>query len=121
VRAADLGIEVVSLRPAAQGRLLDLRVRVLDPDKAAALVGRVASHGIRLVEPRTGRALGIVHSNVGSLQPRTSTASPGRIYGFIFQNPGVAKPGDELVLFVGGKRLPGLFVASPAAPLAKRD
>ena len=113
--AEDLGVEVVALRPTARGRMLDLRVRVLDPDKSLLLLAPGSEHGIYLVHEKTGMKLEIPMTNVGTMRQTTRKPIPGRVYLMMFNNPGVVSPGDEVSLVIGEKRLTGLFVAATAS------
>lgn len=120
--AEDLGIEVVALRPTAADRMLELRVRVIDPLKALPLVGRSATkERIYLVDAKTDRVLPVPETKVGTLRQRSVRPEAGKTYFLMFYNPGIVKPGDEVTLAVGERRLRGLFVASKRAPDAATD
>lgn len=131
VTAEDLGVEVVALRPTAADRMLELRVRVIDPDKAFPLVGRSATkERVYLVAAKTDKVLPVPETKVGTLRQRSVRPEAGKTYFLMFYNPGVVNPGDEVTLAVGERRLRGLFVASktqvgpatkPAAPTAAPD
>jgi len=108
VVAPAFGIEFLDTRLSAAGSLVDLRYRVLDPDKAAPLLDR----RIRpvLVHVQTGKRYYVPQPPiVGALRQTTrgsQAPQPGRTYFMLFANPDRAlKGGDTLALFVGEQRV----------------
>lgn len=99
--AEDLGIAVQAVRLTAAGYVLDMRYRVLDMDKAAAMLGRQAKPYV-LVD-KSGAKLGVpVSYKLGPLRQSTTHPKNERIYFTFFANPGrhVAS-GDTIRLVVG--------------------
>lgn len=112
VKPADLGVEVVALRPTAGGRLLDFRVRVLNPDKSMPLLGRRPKQNVSLLDERTGRAIEAARTQIGTLRSTTESPVTGRVYSILFENQGLFEGGDEATLLVGNMRLEHLAVAA---------
>lgn len=106
--APAFGIEFLETRLSAAGSMVDLRYRVLDPDKAAPLLDRK----IRpvLVHLETGRRYYVPQPPIVGALRQTMRGSqapqPGRTYFMLFANPDrVLKTGDALALFVGDQRV----------------
>jgi len=102
------GIEFIDTRLSAAGSLVDLRYRVLDPDKAAPLLDRKVRPV--LVHTESGRRYYVPQPPiVGALRQTTrggQAPQPGRTYFMLFANPDrVLKGGDTLALFVGDQRV----------------
>lgn len=112
ITADDLGVEIIALRPIAADRMLEMRFRVIDAEKSLRLLGRTAGHSLYLVDAKSGRALGVPSTKVGTLRQATVRPVPGKIYFAMFNNPGIVRPGEEVTLVVGESRLPGLLVQS---------
>ncbi len=108
---AALGLQDVSLRTTAGGRMLDLRFRVADPRAAERILGRGArvalrdgSHGVTLPVPGT--------PTVGSLRQVAVRPEAGRSYFVLFANPGGrVGPGDAVALDLDGRIVADLTVA----------
>jgi hypothetical protein len=100
--AATLGIRVSSLHLSAHGYVLDLRYRVLAPDKAASLLD--PRRKVTLVDPQRGARLGVPESPViGGMRQsaRNHAIYTDRDYFILFVNPGRAvRPGETLTLAV---------------------
>jgi len=108
VAVPAFGIEFLDTRLSAAGSLVDLRYRVLDPDKAAPLLDRKVRPV--LVHTETGRRYYVPQPPiVGALRQTTrgtQAPQPGRTYFMLFANPDrVLKGGDTLALFVGDQRV----------------
>jgi hypothetical protein len=106
--ATAYGIEFIDTRLSAAGSVVDLRYRVLDPEKAAPLLDRK----IRpvLVHVESGKRYYVPQPPiVGALRQTVrgaNTPQPGRTYFMLFANPDRAlKSGDTLALFVGEHRV----------------
>lgn len=108
IAAPAFGIEFIDTRLSAAGSLVDLRYRVLDPDKAAPLLDRKVRPV--LVHVESGRRYYVPQPPiVGALRQTTrggQAPQPGRTYFMLFANPDRAlKTGDTLALFVGDQRV----------------
>jgi hypothetical protein len=103
------GIEVLALRLAAHGHMLDFRYKVLDADKARAVFNEATKP--RLIHEATGKVLAVpVTAKVGPLR---STYNPqaGRSYWMFFGNAGgLVKAGDRVTAAIGELRAEGLVV-----------
>lgn len=106
-----LGIRMEGLRLSAAGYMLDFRYRVLDPDKAAALLDRK----IRpyLLDEATGAQLGVPDTaKLGQLRTTgRNKAVVDRNYFIMFANPGrQVQPGSRMTLVMGDARIENLIV-----------
>lgn len=106
------GIEIVGLRLTAEGNMIDLRYRIVDPDKATFLVDRTIK--AYLLDQASGRAVGVPNTaKVGPLRQTTKYGKPpaGRVFFMLFANPGrFIEAGSELTLAVGNLRVENLVV-----------
>ncbi|HRZ46093.1 MAG TPA: hypothetical protein P5555_12960 [Candidatus Paceibacterota bacterium] len=101
-----LGIEVVSVRLTAADRALDVRYRVVDAAKAAAL--DTSENMAYLVDEANGL-------KIGTAQPppplEVHQPAKGRVYGVMFANAGGAlQAGSKVTLVVGQARANNLTV-----------
>lgn len=106
--AAGEAIEVVSVRLTAAGGLVDLRYRIVDPDRAAPIFRRGTS--LHLVDDATGGRLAVPRTRIGPMRQAGFRPQPGRIYLALFRNPGVVRAGSRVTLEVGDLRVSGLRV-----------
>jgi hypothetical protein len=106
------GIRVAGLHLSAHGYILDLRYRVLDPDKAAPLLN--AKSKVFLLDEAHDAMLGVPQSPiVGGMRQtsRNRVIYTDRDYFILFVNPGRAvRSGDTLKLAVDGVRIAQLLV-----------
>jgi hypothetical protein len=106
----DLGINILGVRRAASGYMLDLRYKVVDPEKAGALVDRkvhpyliAQSSGARLFVPSSAK--------IGPLRQTSGNAVEGHTYFALFANPGRhVEAGQKVTLVVGERRVENLAV-----------
>lgn len=110
--AADTGIEIHGLHLSAHGYILDLRYRVRDQARAAALLD--AKKKVYLVDAARHARLGVPESPViGGMRQtsRNRTIYTDRDYFILFVNPGRAvRAGDTLALAVDGQQIAQLTV-----------
>ena len=105
----DWGVEVLFVRQAANGYMLEFRYKVLDATKAKPLFDRktqpLLTHersGARFIVPTPGK--------VGALRNSDPPVN-GRTYWMFFANPGgYVKKGDTVSIQVGAFRVTGLVV-----------
>ena len=95
------GIQVVGMRPTAQGHMLNFRYKIIDPEKASPLVSPKAKPYV--IDQKTGKTLAVPSlPKVGALRQRGTKAYPDRIYFIIFGNPGkFIKSGDKVSVVIG--------------------
>lgn len=103
------GIEIVHVRQAAAGYMLEFRYKVLDAERAQALFERqtkpVLTHlesGAMLIVPTPAKT--------GALRNSNPPAS-GNVYWMFFANPGkLVEPGDQVSIEIGEFRVERLVV-----------
>lgn len=112
-REESWGVEPIAVRLSAAGYMLDFRLRVLDPARAAPLLVRKAD--CYLVAEESGRVLQVARSpKIGALRSTVRTedmVKQGRIYGALFANPGrFVHAGDRVTVVMGEFRAEHLVV-----------
>jgi hypothetical protein len=112
------GITILSLRPTAGGHMLDLRFRVVDPEKARAILDK--SKKAYLLDGRTGKTLSVPVTKAGSMRQTTLKPQEGRVYFTLFSNPNrMVTEGGRVSLVIGDFRKDGIRVeSSGAAPVS---
>lgn len=109
---ADSGIEIHGLHLSAHGYVLDMRYRVRDQAKAAALLD--SKKKVTLVDEARHAKLGVPESPVIGTMRQTSrnhVVYTDRDYFILFVNPGRAvRVGDRLQLAVDGRQIARLTV-----------
>ena len=105
-----LGVKVESARLSAAGHIVDLRYRITDPEKAAAVFDR--RNKAYLVDQESGTTLAVPRTaKVGPLRQTNFKPDPKRIYFILFGNAGgVVKSGSLVTLVVGESRLEDIRV-----------
>lgn len=101
--AADWGVEVVAVRPAVDGYMLDFRYRVIDAGKAAPLFDRKSQR--YLIDETTGARMAV--PSLPKTGPLRSVNPPiaGRTYFMFFANEGRSiHPGDTVTVVIGDFR-----------------
>lgn len=103
------GVEVMYVREAAAGYMLEFRFKVVDASLATPLFNR-AVKPVLIVE-RTGAAFAVpAPGKVGELR-NSETPENGRIYWMLFANPGnYVKPGEKVSVKIGDFLADGLVV-----------
>ena len=107
------GIEPLGVRLSAAGYMLDFRLKVLDPGKAAPLlVRKTKSH---LIVEKSGAVFQVASSpKIGALRATVRTeemVKQDRIYGTLFANPGrYVKAGDRVTVVMGDMKAEHLVV-----------
>jgi hypothetical protein len=106
----DWGIQIKSLRRTAAGHMLDFRFKVLDPEKASALLRR--QDNPLLIDQASGKKL-IVPSmpKIGPLRQTAIKPEVNKIYFILFANPGdLVKKGSRVSIVIGNFRVDDLSV-----------
>jgi hypothetical protein len=96
-----LGIEVVALRLAAGGYMLDFRYRAIEPERAVILFDRQTKP--YLIHEGTGAKFLIpAPAKVGPLRQTSNQPVAGKVYFMMFANPGqYVKAGDQVTVVFG--------------------
>ena len=107
---ADPGIRVESFRLTAADYMLDLRFRVIDPERAAPFFSRRTE--LQLVDPVSGARLAVPNTpKLGKLRQVARKDMPDRSYFVLFANPGrYLKSGSQVNLVAGDTRITELTV-----------
>lgn len=117
----SLGVELKGVRLTANGYIVDLRYRVLDPAKAQPLLDRKVRPV--LVDEATGHRLYVpVPPIVGALRQtsRNKVIHTDRDYFMLFANPDrKLQAGSKVALYVGDQRFGNLQVETQPAPTAQ--
>lgn len=106
-----LGIRMEGLRLSAAGYMLDFRYRVVDPDKAAALLDRKVRP--YLLDEVSGAQLGVPDTaKLGQLRTTgRNKVVPDQDYFILFANPGrYVQAGTRMTLVMGDVRIENLTV-----------
>ncbi|HEY5604276.1 MAG TPA: hypothetical protein VIM41_14330 [Gammaproteobacteria bacterium] len=108
--AEEWGVQVLGLRPTADGYMLDFRYRVLDAKKAAELVNRKVKPYLH-VEKDGSTLMVPVTSKLGPLRQSAQYAKENRNYFMFFANPNKhVKSGDQVTLVIGDFKVEHLVV-----------
>ena len=104
------GIEVVRIKPAANGMMLDLRYRVIDLEQAREMIK--PSTPITLVDQVSGSILPIPNmAKVGKLRNLPNSDDTKILYWIFFNNPGgMVKPGAKVTLVIGDVKIKDITV-----------
>jgi hypothetical protein len=95
------GIQVVGVRPTAEGRMLNFRYKIIDAEKAASLISPKQKPYI--IDQKTGYSFTVPSlPKVGALKQRGKKAYQDRIYFILFANPGNSvQSGDKVSVVIG--------------------
>lgn len=102
------GIQILGVRKAAAGHMLDFRYKVTDANKAAPLFVRAGKP--YLIDQSSGKSL--VVPNMAKVGPLRTSNPPkeGRTYWMFFGNPGLVKPGDKVTVVIGDFKVEDMTV-----------
>jgi len=94
------GIQVESIRLSGAGHFIDFRYRVLDPEKAAALLDR--SQKAVLIDQASQTELPVPITKLGPIRQTTRKPEKDRVYFMLFTNAGnLVKSGSRVNLRIG--------------------
>ncbi len=105
----EWGIEITSVRMAADGYMVDFRYRVLDAKKAETLF--VRKNKPYLIDQTSQKVLAV--PSMGKVGPLRTANKPqeGRIYWMFFGNKqGLIKPGSKVTVIIGDFRAENITV-----------
>ena len=108
--ASTSGIQITAAHLSAAGYMIDVRYRVLDTEKAAALFQpkvlaylQEQASGAKFLIPDTAK--------LGLLRQKAQQTKLDRIYFMMFANPGkFVKPGDHVLLVMGDTQVGEMVV-----------
>lgn len=100
------GVRFTQIGVTADGGMVDVRYKILDPDKAMALMGGMSGMGDESATPELlveGANVAIENSEVMSMK---QLPEPGSVQFILYANPkGIVVPGTRLTIIVGNLRL----------------
>jgi hypothetical protein len=104
------GIEVVRIRPALDGLMLDLRYRITDEAKAVATLQR--NTPLSLIDQATGQVLQVPNmAKVGKMRNVPNKDDEGKILWIFFGNPdGAVKTGSKVTFVIGDVQIKDITV-----------
>lgn len=104
------GIRVKRISLTANGHMIDLRYKVIDPVKAKPFLA--AGVNPQLVDARTGVKMGVPTTpKMGSLRQKTRAPEAGREYFMLFGNRGgLIRTGSRVSLVVGDAKIDDIIV-----------
>lgn len=108
--AEEWGVKLHSLRITAAGSMIDMRFRVLDPEKAKPLLQKGAP--VYLEHPKSGRKFFVPTTpKAGSLRATTLEPVKEKIYFILFANPGkYIRSGDQVTAVIADLKVEHLTV-----------
>ncbi|MBA4371552.1 MAG: hypothetical protein C0402_01680 [Thermodesulfovibrio sp.] len=104
------GIQVKRISLTANGHMLDLRYKVIDPVKAKPFLA--AGVTPQLIDARSGAKMGVPTTpKMGSLRQKTRAPEAGREYFMLFGNKGgLIRVGSKVSLVVGDAKIDNIIV-----------
>lgn len=105
----ELGMRVTAVRLTGAGHFIDFRYRVMDPEKAKAVLSRKAKAS--LMDQATGTVLPVSMTKLGQMRGTTFEPKEGRQYVILFNNANQAvRHGAKVSVIIGGAKLEDLIV-----------
>jgi FtsP/CotA-like multicopper oxidase with cupredoxin domain len=106
----EMGIDILGIRSTAAGYMLDMRYRIVDPEKAESFISRKA--GSFLIDEKTGARLAVpAPAKIGPLRSKGDPDDPHRVHYMLFANPGKAvRSGQQVTLQTGSRKAEHLAV-----------
>jgi hypothetical protein len=94
------GVDQLRIMRTATGHLLDLRYRIVDPERAAPLLAKDTA--VYVVHERSGARLRVPSTPKAGPLRNTGVPRAGRAYFALFSNPGgLVQRGDEVSVVAG--------------------
>ena len=95
-----IGVRITQVALTGSGGLVDLRIQVVDPDKASAI------HGLTYPPALVDATTSIVASNLLMGHSHSDPFKAGITYYYIFENPGnVIKSGNKVSVLLGNTEI----------------
>jgi len=106
---AKWGLKIISLRLTAGGHQLDLRYKVIDPEKAGEVMKKKSKAYI--TDQKTGKTVTVPVTKVGPLKQSTLKPQANRIYFVLFSNSGgLFKEGSKVTVTMGEFKMENVVV-----------
>jgi hypothetical protein len=97
---ARWGVDQLHIHRTGAGHLLDLRYRVVDPQRAGSLLGKQSAAYV--VHARSGRRLSVPSTPKAGALRNTGVPKAGRTYFALFSDPGeIVRAGDRVSVVLG--------------------
>lgn len=107
--SAEAPISVVAVQLTAAGHYVDLRYRVIDPERAQLALGPKVRP--QLINEANGVAMAVpMTAKLGSLRQTQAVQKPGRTYFVMFVNSGGVQSGSSVTAELGELRFEHLIV-----------
>ena len=104
-----LGIEIISLRTTANGRMLDLRYRVSNPELARTVTKRDSKLNILIFDAASNKTLSVPTTHLGMLRTKSFNPKRNRVYYVLFDNAEkLIKPGSVVSVWFGDIKVEGI-------------
>ena len=104
-----LGVQIASMRLTGADHFIDLRYRILDPEKATVLMDR--NEQLFVVDRSTGTTHPVTRNKLGPMRTSGTKPEVNRQYNVMFSNVNRAiRAGSKVTLLVGDQRIEGLTV-----------
>jgi len=109
---ARWGVRPVAIRITAAGYFVDFRYKIVDPEKAKAVLSRSKENReVYLLVQKTGKKFPVPVTKVGPLRSTTLSPKKGRQYTILFSNVGKSiKKGDKVSVVIGKFKAENLTV-----------
>ena len=104
------GIKIVRIHPSVGGQMLDMRYRLIDPEKAGRVMHQQAQ--VYLIDQASGMKLPVpTMAKVGRLMQRPEKTAEDKVFWVFFSNPGaLVKTGAKVTLVIDGIRIEDIVV-----------
>ena len=110
----DWGIKPLTVRLTGADHFLDFRYRVIDPEKAQALLKRKLT--VYLIHQPSGTNMSIPITKIGPMRGTAVAPVPDRNYVILFNNvQKLTHSGDPVTIVIGDCRIENMKVDLPAA------
>lgn len=102
------GIEVIAIRLSAAGHMIDFAYRVVDSEKAAALLQKQVKP--YLIDQASGAKMTVPRTRLGPMRQTAVLPQADRNYRILFANGGMVKTGSKVTVVIGDLRIENLVV-----------
>ena len=102
------GVKIESIRVTAAGHLVDFRYRVLDAEKAMAMMKR--GDKAYIIDQASGLELPVPVTKVGPIRGTGTKPKEGKVYAVMFKNGGIIQSGSKVTVVIGEFKAENLVV-----------